>query len=46
MSHVLDAAPLEHYEDRRPELGALDALEPHPEHVTLGLHVDADRHVS
>ena len=43
---VVDAAALEVVEDGQPELGALGALEPQPQHVTLAVGVDADGQVA
>ena len=44
--HVAHAALLELAQDLQPELGALGALKPHPEHVALALAVHADRQVA
>ena len=44
--HVADAALLQLVQHREPELGALRALEPEPEHVPLAVEVDADRDVA
>ena len=43
---VADAALLQLAQHGEPELGALRALEPEPEHVAFALEVDADRDVA
>jgi hypothetical protein len=43
---VLDAALFQLGQHLQPELGALGALEPEPEHISLAVEVDADHDVA